>query len=55
MAVEPVPEGYHTLTTYLSLENASEAIEYYKRVSGAQERIRMDGPNASVVQPSNEP
>ncbi len=48
MATKPIPEGYHTLTTYLSVDNASEAIEWYKRVFGANERVRMDGPEGTI-------
>jgi PhnB protein len=48
MAVKPIPEGYHTLTTYLAVDNASEAIEYYKRAFGAQERVRMETPDGKI-------
>lgn len=44
----PIPEGYHTLTTYLTVENAAEAIEYYKDVFGAKERIRMEAPDGKI-------
>jgi PhnB protein len=48
MAVEPVPEGYHTLTPYLSVENAADAIEYYKQAFGAEEKFRMDAPGGKI-------
>jgi PhnB protein len=48
MAVKPIPEGYHTLTPYLTVENASEAIHFYKRAFGAKERVRMDAPDGKV-------
>ena len=48
MAVNPVPEGYRTLTPYLEIENADEAIEFYKRAFGARERGRMDAPGGKV-------
>ena len=48
MAVKPIPEGYHTLTTYLAVDNASEAIEFYKRAFGAKERSRMDAPGGTI-------
>ena len=48
MATKPIPEGYHSLTTYLTVDNAAEAIEYYKRVFGAKERMRMDGPEGKI-------
>jgi PhnB protein len=48
MAVKPVPDGYHTLTTYLTVDDASAAIEFYKRAFGAKERMRMEGPPGKV-------
>src|SRR5919201_2953317 len=48
MAVKPIPEGYHTLSAYLAVDDASEAIEYYKQAFGAKERVRMDAPGGKV-------
>jgi PhnB protein len=48
MAVQPVPEGYHTLTPYLAVDNAADAIEYYKKAFGAKERFRMDAPGGKI-------
>ncbi len=48
MATQPIPEGYHTLTTYLTMENAAEAIDYYTDVFGAKERIRMEAPDGKI-------
>ncbi|HET7556042.1 MAG TPA: VOC family protein [Gaiellaceae bacterium] len=49
MAVRPIPEGYHNLQIYLAVEDASEAIDFYKRAFGAEETIRMPGPDGSVA------
>jgi PhnB protein len=49
MAVSPVPEGYHTLTTYLAVEDAARAIDFYKEAFGAEETVRMPGPDGSVA------
>jgi PhnB protein len=49
MATKPIPEGYHTLTPYLAVESAAEAIEFYKRAFGAEERGRMLGPDGSIA------
>ena len=46
MAVKPIPEGYHTLSAYLAVDNASEAIDFYKRAFGAKERVRRTLPAA---------
>jgi PhnB protein len=48
MRTQPIPEGYHTLTTYLTMDNAAEAIDYYKDVFGANERIRMEAPDGKI-------
>jgi PhnB protein len=48
MATKPIPEGYHTLSTYLAVDDAAQAIEYYKRAFGAEERVRMGAPNGKI-------
>lgn len=42
MAVKPIPEGYHSVTPYLIIKGAAEALEYYKRALGAKELMRID-------------
>ena len=49
MAVKPIPEGYNTLSPSLAVDNAAEAIEFYKRAFGAQERGRMEGPGGTIA------
>jgi len=39
--VKPIPEGYHSLTPYLIIDGAAEALEYYKKAFGAIELFRM--------------
>jgi PhnB protein len=48
MATKPIPEGYHTLTPYLAVDSATEAIEFYKRAFGAKESVRMPGPDGTI-------
>lgn len=48
MAVKPIPEGYHTVTPYLSIKGAAEAIEFYKRAFGAVELFRMETPTGEI-------
>jgi PhnB protein len=48
MAVKPIPEGYRSVTPYLALDDAAAAIEYYTKVFGAKERVRMDGPEGTI-------
>lgn len=40
--VRPIPEGYHTVTPYLSIDGAAAAIEFYKKAFGAKELFRME-------------
>ena len=47
--VAPVPAGYTTVTPYLTIEGAGEAIEFYKRAFGAKEVVRMAGPDGSLM------
>jgi PhnB protein len=49
MAVKPIPEGYHSVTPYLALDDAAGAIEYYKKAFGAKERGRMEGPDGKIA------
>ena len=48
MAVKPVPDGYHTVTPYLAVENAATAIDYYKQAFGAKKRVRMEPPDGKI-------
>lgn len=47
--VKPIPEGYHSLTPYLYIRGAARAIDFYKNVFGAQEKMRMPGPDGKVM------
>jgi PhnB protein len=48
MPVKPIPDGYRTITPYLAVDDAAEAIEYYKKAFGAKERARMDAPGGKI-------
>ena len=48
MSVRPVPEGYSTVTPYLIVTGAAEAIDYYTKVFGATELMRFPGPDGKV-------
>lgn len=47
--VKPVPDGYHTATPYLTINNASAAIDFYKRAFGAKELCRMPSPDGKIM------
>ena len=44
----PIPQGFHSATPYLTLNDAARAIDFYKRAFGAQEVMRMDGPGGKI-------
>src|SRR5439155_1736820 len=46
--VRAIPEGYHTVTPYLTCKNSAKAIDFYKSVFGATEITRMTGPDGKV-------
>ena len=48
MAVKPIPEGYRSVTPYLAVKQAADAIEFYRRAFGAKERMRMPGPDGKI-------
>ena len=43
-----IPEGYHSVTPYLYMNEAARAIEFYKEVFGATEVMRMDAPGGKI-------
>jgi PhnB protein len=48
MATKPIPEGYHSVTPYLAVDDAAAAIEYYRQAFGAKERVRMEAPGGKI-------
>jgi PhnB protein len=48
MAVKAIPDGYPQVIPYLSVDGASDAIEFYRQVFDAKERMRMPAPDGKV-------
>ena len=48
MAVKPIPEGYHSITPYLIVRDATRAIDFYTRAFGATELFRLDAPGGKI-------
>lgn len=44
-----IPEGYHTITPILKVNNASGTIDFLKEVFGAKERYRLTDPNGDIM------
>jgi PhnB protein len=47
--VKPIPDGYHSVTPYLFVKGALQAIDFYKNVFGATEILRVPGPDGRVM------
>jgi PhnB protein len=45
---QPIPPGFHTITPSLIVRNAADAIEFYKKALGAEERVRMVSPDGKI-------
>ena len=43
MAVKAVPDGFNTVSVYLVVKNAVEALEFYQKAFGAEAGDRMPG------------
>jgi PhnB protein len=48
MAAKPIPEGQHSITPYLGINDAAKAIEFYKKAFGAVEMFRLEAPGGRV-------
>ena len=46
--VKPIPDGYPRVTPYLHVDGASKAIDFYRTVFGAKERMRMAAPGGRI-------
>ena len=49
MAVKAIPDGYYSLTPYLVCRGAAKAIDFYTKAFGAEEMVRMPGPNGMIM------
>jgi PhnB protein len=48
-AKSPVPQGFRTVTPQLTLDNAAQTIEWYKKALGAEEHMRSAGPDGKIM------
>lgn len=48
-SVKPVPEGYNTITPSICVRDAAQAIDFYKKAFGAEERMRMPSPDGKIL------
>jgi PhnB protein len=48
LPVKAIPDGYHSMTPYLIIDGAAKAIEFYTKVFGATELLRLPGPEGKL-------
>jgi PhnB protein len=47
--VKPIPDGFHTVTPFLSIKGAEQAIQFYKKAFGAEELEKHNTPDGRVM------
>jgi PhnB protein len=48
MSTKPIPDGYASVTPYLMIKGAAAAIDFYKKVFGAKEQLRVPMPGGRI-------
>ena len=48
-AVQNPPQGYRTLTPYMTVRNARAAIDFYKKAFGAEKLLQLDMADGTVA------
>jgi PhnB protein len=48
-SVNPIPQGYHSVTPYLVVNDAARALDFYAKAFGAKEKARMPGPGGRIM------
>jgi len=48
-SVKPIPDGFTAVTPYLTIKGAAAAIDFYKKVFGAEEAYRLSSPDGKVA------
>ena len=47
--VNPVPQGYYTITPSIVVHDGAKALEFYRKAFGAEEKMRMPGPDGNIM------
>jgi PhnB protein len=48
-SVKPIPDGYHTVTPFINVKGVAKLIDFLKAAFGAEEVMRMPGPDGVVM------
>ncbi len=46
--VKPIPDGYESITPYITVAGTAQAIEFYRKAFGAVEKLRIPAPDDRV-------
>ncbi len=49
MAVKAIPDGYHSVTPFINVKGVAKLIDFLKAALGAEEVMRMPGPDGTVM------
>jgi PhnB protein len=49
MPVKPIPDGCRSVTPYLIIRGAADALDFYKKAFGASEVMRVAGPDGRIM------
>src|SRR6266478_700702 len=49
LKAKPIPDGFHTVTAYLTQRDTTRALEFYRRAFGAETRVTMPGPDGKTL------
>jgi len=49
MSVKHIPEGYHSVTPFVNVKGVAQFLEFLKKAFGAEEVMRMPGPDGMVM------
>jgi uncharacterized glyoxalase superfamily protein PhnB len=47
--VNPIPQGYHTVTPSIVVRGAADALDFYRKAFNAEETLRMPGPGGKIM------
>lgn len=49
MSVKPIPDGYHSVTPYIIVDDGAAALDFYQRAFSATELFRMPTPEGKIA------
>lgn len=49
MSVKAIPDGYHSITPYLVIKGANDALSFYHKALGAEQVLLLSMPDGSVA------